>query len=229
MPLRDQRYFGAGIKRKRIHFVPSTTASAPSSSLTSPSETPKLSASARYLAVVFNKSHSEPPTSEHARPDEARAVETASTGLCEVCRTPISTSDPASASHSASLVHQICLPHSHPPSHLDRNRVGISILQSHGWDPDARRGLGSAGEGILHPVKAHEKRDTVGLGHGNEDDEEEAATRLKPKKKPVRKEEVKKLDAGAIRKMDLEQKRKDKRLREMFYANDEVEKYLGGG
>lgn len=242
VPLKDQRYFGAGIKRKRIHFVPSTT-SLPASPGVSTNNSSRLSASEKYLAVVLRKSQSEPPSEKkvttglvakegyhdnklkEVQQEEPTTRSPGQQNICEVCNMPVD-SRKGSNIHASSLVHQICLPHSHPPSALDRERKGLSILQAHGWDPDARVGLGSSGEGILHPVKAKEKRDTVGLGHGKEDEEE---ARLKPRKKKERPKEVKKLDAGQIRKLDTEQKKKDKKLREMFYMNEDVEKYLGGG
>lgn len=242
VPLKDQRYFGAGIKRKRIHFVPSTT-SLPASPGISTNSSSKLSAREKYLAVVLRKSQSEPPSEnkvttgevanegyhdsklKEVQKEEPATRSPGQRNICKVCNMPVG-SEKGRNSHASSLVHQICLPHSHPPSALDRERKGLSILQAHGWDPDARVGLGSIGEGILHPVKAKEKRDTVGLGHGKEDEEE---ARLKPRKKKERPKEVKKLDAGQIRKLDAEQKRKDKKLRDMFYMNEDVEKYLGGG
>ena len=51
-----------------------------------------------------------------------------------------------------STVHQICLQHSYPPSHLDRNHQGLRYLSYHGWDPDSRLGLGLSGKGIKAPV-----------------------------------------------------------------------------
>lgn len=52
IPLRDQRYFGAGIKRKRIQFVSSTSQEAASTSLPT---TPSTSAADRYLSIVLKK------------------------------------------------------------------------------------------------------------------------------------------------------------------------------
>lgn len=243
VPLRDQRYFGAGIKRKRVHFVPSTT-SLPASPKNTSKDGSKSSASERYLAVVFKKSQSEPPlekeSAEVARDDnhqvatqslqegiKSQTIAAPTDTICDVCKLPVDSSHAGgSDKHTASLVHQICLPHSHPPSALDRKRKGINILQSYGWDPDARLGLGASNEGILHPVKAKEKRDTVGLGHGVQYEEE---ARIKPRKVIPKPKEIKKLDAGKVRALDVEQKRKDKRLRDMFYASDDVERYLGGG
>lgn len=44
-----------------------------------------------------------------------------------------------------------------------------------------------------------------------------------------RKKKLEKLDAGKVRKMYEKDKRHGERLREMFYRNDDVERYLGGG
>ena len=254
VPLRDQRYFGAGIKRRRVHFVPSTTAPTPLNPTHNGDATTRVSASERYLSVVFKKKPDDTKQgtetaviAEAATATATAAAATAVTAeeshdqakevkaqdeedetppkLCDICNKPLETN------HSTSLVHQINLPHAHPPSSLDRKRKGIGILQSHGWDPDARLGLGASGEGILHPVRAKEKRDTVGLGAGAgaDDYDEEEASRLKPRKKKERPRVVETLDAGRIRKLDIEERKKDKRIRDMFYANEDVERYLGGG
>jgi hypothetical protein len=44
-----------------------------------------------------------------------------------------------------------------------------------------------------------------------------------------KKEKIDKLDAGRVRKLYDKDKKKAERLREMFYRNDDVERYLGGG
>ena len=99
---------------------------------------------------------------------------------CDVCNLPIS--DPQSQSqqeptststrpHEASLAHQVCLKHSHPPSHLDRTRAGMRYLSTYGWNPDSRLGLGAPGrEGIREPLKGRIKHDTAGLGSGLDKD-----------------------------------------------------------
>ncbi|KAF2804786.1 uncharacterized protein BDZ99DRAFT_143106 [Mytilinidion resinicola] len=109
-------------------------------------------------------------------------------------------------------------PLQHPPSHIDRTRKGLSYLESYGYDPDSRTGLGAKGDGILHPIKAKEKRDTVGLG-----------MKLKSSKdgKPHVQKRPINLDASKIRKMHDEDKKKHKKLVKLFYGNDDVEKYLG--
>jgi hypothetical protein len=215
VPLKDQRYFGAGIKRQRVHFVPSST-----SELTTPAgaSTPSaLSASERYLQIVLNKASSESP------PSLSSTLDRAGPKTCDICKAQYEGDE---AAHCSSLVHQIALPHSHPPSALDRNRKGLSIMQSYGWNPDERLGLGAQREGILHPIKAKEKRDTVGLGVNLNNDE----PTLKKKKKPAEKSKpVERLDAGKIRKLEQNNKEKHERLQTLFYSNDEVDKYLGPG
>ena len=44
-----------------------------------------------------------------------------------------------------------------------------------------------------------------------------------------KKEKTEKLDAGKVRKLHEKDKKKGEKLREMFYRNDDVERYLGGG
>jgi hypothetical protein len=215
VPLKDQRYFGAGIKRQRVHFVPSSTSE---STTPAGASTPSaLSASERYLQIVLNKASSEPPP--------ASELPLGKTGpkTCDVCKSQYEGDE---AAHCSSLVHQIALPHSHPPSALDRSRKGLSILQSYGWNPDERLGLGAQREGILHPVKAKEKRDTVGLGVNLNNDEPTLKKKRKVTDKP---KPVEMLDAGKIRKLEQNNKKKHERLQSLFYSNDEVDKYLGAG
>jgi hypothetical protein len=215
VPLKDQRYFGAGIKRQRVHFVPSST-----SETTTPAgaSTPSaLSASERYLQIVLNKASSEPSPSSDTTLDKAGPK------VCDICKAQYEGHE---ATHCSSLVHQIALPHSHPPSALDRTRKGLSIMQSYGWNPDERLGLGAQREGILHPIKAKEKRDTVGLGVNLNNDE----PTLKKQRKPAEKSKpVERLDAGKIRKLEQNNKKRHERLQTLFYSNDEVDKYLGPG
>ncbi|CAD0019610.1 unnamed protein product [Aureobasidium pullulans] len=203
--LKDQRYFGAGIKRQR---------SATPAGTSTPSA---LSASERYLSIVFPKASSEPPPSTESVSEEKEPK------TCDVCKSQYEGDE---AAHCTSLVHQIAVPHSHPPSALDRKRKGLSILQSYGWNPDERLGLGAQREGILHPVKAKEKRDTVGLGVNLHDDEPTLKKKRKTAEKPS---PVERLDAGKVRKLEMLNKKKHQSLQNMFYANDDVAKYLGHG
>jgi hypothetical protein len=154
--------------------------------------------------------------------------------LCAICSLPFSDSEtaarpkpldpsdsriaPKSRPHEASLAHQVCLAHSHPPSHLDRTRKGLAYLSTYGWDPDSRLGLGSEGQGIQFPIKTKAKDDKLGIGV------------VLPKPGEMkRKEKVVKLDAGKVRKVQERDKRKRERLQEMFYRSEDVERYLGGG
>lgn len=231
VPLTDQSVFGAGIKRKRVHFVSSTSLSATTSAAPPPSKSDKNNDVAdTYLSIVL-KHHNDhlPSSSEDAHPQSKISTTTpqgrAGDEICSICQLPLSSSgdntNTARAEikpHESSLAHQVCLKHSHPPSHLDRERPGLKYLSSYGWDPDARVGLGAEGrEGIRAPIKGVMKKDTVGLGVINK------------KKAIVENKEVKKLDAKQIRTKELEARKKGERLRQMFYGKEDVEKYLGEG
>jgi hypothetical protein len=164
------------------------------------------------------------------------------TDVCEICNLPVTTKSRKDTDldelettstttkhtpHEASMVHQICLQHSHPPSHLDRTRHGLRYLASYGWDPDSRVGLGAEGRtGILQPIKPKTKTTTSGLGLTKEDEEAIAA------RKGVRKqqqEQRQKLNAKQVRLAHLADKKKGEKLRELFYASDDIQRYLGGG
>lgn len=225
IPLQDQRVFGAGLKRKRIHFVPSTTSS--SVPTTPPSTTVNTTtAGDRYLSIVLSKcdhnsrSSSEPPSTTST--NEGKGTDgCSSTVQCEICSLPLSSAIEPSHLHEASIAHQVSLKHSHPPSHLDRSRLGLRYLQSQGWDPDSRLGLGAQGQGIQFPVKAKPKDDKMGLGLTLPD--------LGNGKREAMTKKVLggKLDAGKVRKLEEKDRRRRQRLQEVFYRNDDVERYLG--
>jgi hypothetical protein len=235
IPLRDQRYFGAGLKRKRVRFVASSEQAQHIASLPALSKTPS-SAADRYLAIVLGQSNTaERATSAPATTSEQPAaaskptkesdtavedtvsdkiVPTAETSdlYCDICSCRIAAIT-SKAAHERSIAHQISLQHSYPPSHLDRGRKGLAVLRDHGWDPDSRLGLGAKGEGILQPIKAVENPHRAGVG-----------AKLAPapaKEKPV------KLDAGKVRAMEQEGKKKAAKLRNSFYMSDDVQKHLG--
>lgn len=226
VPLQDQRVFGAGIRRKKINFVSSCK---PGSLL---SEASKPRAGDRYLAIVLGKNggiedgkelHSEEAQHrlEHSTTDAERPR---GQNVCEICNLPI-VSDTVGLGglettnvkpHESSLAHQVCLEHSHPPSHLDRNRQGLKYLTTYGWDPDSRQGLGATGTGIRIPIKAKPKNDTLGLGV------------LGPAfSNGVSKPPLTKLDAKRTREADVKGRKDREKLRNMFYQSDEVDKYLG--
>ncbi|KAF2771443.1 hypothetical protein EJ03DRAFT_308780 [Teratosphaeria nubilosa] len=199
VPLRDQRYFGAGIKRKRVQFVPSTEDTRSVRCL--PVTPSALSAADRYLSIV------------RKGPDGSTIPNGAAHPICEICKRPIDPS--ATSAHESSLTHQIALQHSHPPLNVDRKRKGFAVLESHGWDPDSRLGLGAKGsEGRLQPVRATEKVDRAGLGA-----KLDGGVKVK--------ERVIKMDAGKVQVLEGERKRKAEKLRNAFYRSEEVERYLG--
>jgi len=228
IPLQDQRVFGAGIKRQRVKFVPS------SSSTSAPRAPPSKSISELYLRLVLpsstDSSAQTTPQQEVSLTEQTEPPhEPVGPEVCDICKLPLASlvsstteaedsSDPKVRPHEASLAHQVCLTHSHPPSHLDRNRKGLGILSLYGWDPDSRLGLGSSGQGIQYPIKVKEKDDKMGIGLVLPKDIDK-----------MKKKKIKKLDAGKIRKMYEKDKKKGDRLREIFYRSEDVERYLGGG
>ncbi|KAE8361648.1 hypothetical protein BDV27DRAFT_147655 [Aspergillus caelatus] len=152
---------------------------------------------------------------------------------CDVCSLPIDGDESGHGAvmasdrpHEASLAHQVCLSHSHPPSHLDRTRHGLRYLAAYGWDPDSRLGLGVSGrEGIREPLKGRLKVDTVGLGAEGDDEAKESG---KGKSRVVeRPAKVQKLNAKEVRKGYLDARKRGEKLREQFFQSDDVLKYLG--
>ncbi|KAL4955111.1 hypothetical protein BDW69DRAFT_127265 [Aspergillus filifer] len=175
--------------------------------------TPNPPAVADSSITVTDRSHSAPP-------QPTTNTNTSTTTTCEVCNLPLaSTPNEDDKSHESSLAHQVCLTHSHPPSHLDRKSHGLRYLESYGWNPDSRLGLGAEGrEGIRVPVKGKLKADTVGLG---------AVVPTSSSATKKRKEKVQKLNAKQVRKGHFDARRKGDKLRELFYQDDEVLRHLG--
>ncbi|PYH77334.1 hypothetical protein BO82DRAFT_386637 [Aspergillus uvarum CBS 121591] len=183
------------------------------------------------------QSHPAPPSTPTLPPPSPRQDQqdnkaNPTSQICEICNLPLTaSSEPASETptpigpnarpHEASLAHQLCLTHSHPPSHLDRTRPGLRYLAAYGWDPDSRLGLGAPGrEGIRAPVKGKVKVDTVGLGvAGHNSDDEEAHQ----KRKRV------KLNAKEVRRGQVDARKRGERLRELFYQDERILRYLGEG
>ena len=94
----------------------------------------------------------------------------------------------------------------------------MRYLVSCGWDPDSREGLGRRGEGRRVPVKAVEKRDTLGLGV------------VKPAVVVLDKVIKKKVGAKEARLLAAREKRRDEQLRELVLGRGkEVERILRGG
>lgn len=184
--------------------------------------------------------HSAPPTTEAILPAPALAPspDTVEPNLkgseeiyCDVCKLLLSdpqiqsqqeTTSTSTRPHEASLAHQVCLKHSHPPSHLDRTRTGMRYLSTYGWDPDSRLGLGAPGrEGIREPLKGRVKHDTAGLGSGLDKDGDPIKVPLPVKNKVV------KLNPKDMRRKEAEAKKRGEKMRNLFFQSDEVLKYLG--
>ncbi|KAI0117753.1 hypothetical protein GGR51DRAFT_500022 [Nemania sp. FL0031] len=217
VPLQHKRPFGSGLKRKRVIFVPASSGTLNSVNESKPSE-PSKSVSDIYLSIVLPKDTKETVST----PDEINATVPK---ICDVCKLPVdahsdvsSVGESSSRPHEASIAHQVCLTHSHPPSALDRSRMGLGVLQAQGWDPDARNGLGATNQGISFPLKAKPKNDTLGLG-----------VKVPKDVAAQKKEKPRLLDAKKVRKMVAEDKKRHERLRHQFYGNPDVEKYLGLG
>ena len=258
IPLHRLRPFGAGIKRKRIEFVPQSSAT--ESTLTA-SPAAKASLGDVYLSIVLPKKKQAVAVQEEADrgavitkgdvedshgattdrpglPAKVRIVPAppapapavlsvdASSGpsshasdpntkstICPTCNQSVDPNDPTA--HSTTLHHQLSLPHSHPPSALNRTSMGYTYLSSYGFDVDARLGLGASGSGRLHPVRASNRADKDKLGIGATKEE---------KTERIRREG---LDAGEAKKMEEGKKKKEQRMRDLVYGSDEVNKYLG--
>ncbi|PWY94060.1 hypothetical protein BO94DRAFT_422080, partial [Aspergillus sclerotioniger CBS 115572] len=244
LPLQDQRVFGAGIRRKRVPFVRSsehelstTNTTTTTSLVSSGSESTSAGKSIadRYLSIVLAGTPQPQPQSQtqrdsesqsqsqHTQPAPSTSPET-KTEMCPICNLPIHSSTeerttPHNHPHEATLSHQLSLPHSHPPSHLDRTRPGLRYLAAYGWDPDKRVGLGAPGrEGIREPVKGKVKEDTVGLGAVVPDVKDKGMGKGRVEKK---------LNAKEVRKRQMAERRKGEKMREMFFRSEEVLKYFG--
>ncbi|KAI0968970.1 hypothetical protein F4678DRAFT_176451 [Xylaria arbuscula] len=216
VPLQHKRPFGSGLKRKRVVFVPASSGDLNTiDERESKPPEPLKSVSDIYLSIVLPKATEEAPTGE---------TNAAEVDICDICKLPVNEpSDAANTDtlssqrpHQASIAHQVCITHSHPPSSLNRSRMGLGVLQAQGWDPDARTGLGASNQGISFPIKAKPKNDTLGLGV-------EVPKDIASKKK----EKPQMLNAKKARKMAAEDKKRQEKLRHQFYGNSEVEKYLG--
>ncbi|KAI1470669.1 uncharacterized protein F4812DRAFT_274361 [Daldinia caldariorum] len=225
VPLQHKRPFGSGLKRKRVVFIPASSGNLNTTEENTPAE-PSKSVADLYLSIVLPK---EKETSQSSSAESSGGA-TTTPRVCEICQLPLEEQESLengsainkkekanSRPHEASIAHQVCLAHSHPPSALDRSRMGLNVLQSQGWDPDSRKGLGVEQQGMQHPIKVKPKNDTLGIGV------------QVPKNLPAKKEKAKTYDAKKIRKMALEDKKRHEKLRRQLYSNSDVEKYLGSG
>ncbi|KAJ5741371.1 hypothetical protein N7533_010780 [Penicillium manginii] len=227
LPLEDQSIFGAGIRRKRVQFVRSSEHELNTTTTRPPSSTPSGPSIANaYLSIVLknqdtesaihppnknkNKNHLPAKHTPHLHPPThppptLRKTTTAKSATSPLSTNPTESPESTDKPHEASLAHQVCLTHSHPPSHLDRTRVGLKYLSTYGWDPDSRRGLGAPGrEGIREPLKSRVKNDTAGLGAGLDAD----GDRIRDPPAPPKKVPVQKLNAKQVRKKQVEERKR---------------------
>ncbi|KAK0643574.1 hypothetical protein B0T16DRAFT_185648 [Cercophora newfieldiana] len=226
-PLERIRPFGT-LHRKQIAFVPASGDGHLNSTDTaiSSGKAPRQDVADIYLSMVLPEDVK--PRSTQNTTSAGTSKDAAPPSVCEVCKLPMTPLAPEDTSqapegvpkpatpHETSLAHQLCLPHSHPPSALDRSRMGLTYLSTYGWDPDARKGLGFKQQGIQYPVKTKVKDDKLGIGM-------EVPKNLPPKKKETM------LDAKKVRKMAEEEKRRAARIRQQLFQRDDLEKYLGPG
>ncbi|KAI0184437.1 hypothetical protein EV127DRAFT_444369 [Xylaria flabelliformis] len=218
VPLQHKRPFGSGLKRKQVIFVPASSGDLNSIDESKPKASDQSkSVSDIYLSIVLPKDTKEAAPTDGTNTDRP--------DICDICKLPINESSeaadtwkPPSRPHEASIAHQVCISHSHPPSALDRSRMGLGVLQAQGWDPDARTGLGALNQGISFPIKAKPKNNTLGLGV-------EVPRDIVTKKK----EKPQMLNAKKVRKMAADDKKRHEKLRHQLYGNPDVEKYLGIG
>lgn len=220
VPLQHKKPFGSGLRRNEIKFVPASNTDTEAANQQR-DRTKGQSISDFYLSMVLKKPEPAGAEKEPAKPP-----------VCDICSMPLTTKDENASSgsshrktgghHEASIAHQVCLAHSHPPSALDRSRMGLSVLAAQGWDPDSRVGLGAAGQGTQYPVKAKLKEDRLGVGVVVPKDGV-------AKKKEKEKEKPKLLDAKKVRKMAAEDRKRADRLQRELFGRVDLEKYLGPG
>jgi hypothetical protein len=201
IPLHHKRPFGSGLKRQRVEFVP---AQDPSTSII-PEPVPSGPSSGDIYANIVLASNKSKGSEQDA--DEQKPK------LCTVCNLSYTTS---LEKHEATLAHQVSLTHSHPPSALDRSRMGLRTLATAGWDPDARIGLGREGEGMRFPIKVAAKENNLGIG----------ATAPEPL--PPKEEKPKALKARERKELEKKEKRKGEKLQQEIFGRVDVDRYLRG-
>lgn len=222
IPLHHKPAFGAGLKRKRVEFVKAKESNV-GISATATSSSGRLIGDL-YASIVLRKSSAGEDDVEKPAKDSDKPRESDEPEICSICSFPITTS---LQDHESTLAHQVSLAHSHPPSSLDRSRIGLRALASQGWDPDARVGLGREGEGVRYPIKVASKDDTLGIGAAEEIKrrQEEAAK----KKQPVVQEEVKVLSAKELKLQAAKERQKGVKLQAEIFGRGDLDKYLTPG
>ena len=202
IPFAQQPAYGRGLWKNPIQFV----SAAPDTPITAaPGKGNTLAE--KYMAIMFPNGQPQPKADAYP--------------ACGICGEPLKEQD--QRIHFLSPAHQAALPRAPIPSAIDRTRMGLKYMSKHGYDVDARVGLGASGQGMLFPLVPKEKRDKFGLGIDKKQHEKKRALG------GASAADVKegRLDAGKVRKLAKVEKRKHDKLQRMFYGNDEVEKYLG--
>ncbi|KAH4209204.1 hypothetical protein HBH64_026130 [Parastagonospora nodorum] len=202
IPFAQQPAYGRGLWKNPIHFV----SAAPDTPIaTAPGKGNTMAE--KYMAIMFPNGQPQPKADAYP--------------ACSICGEPVKEKD--QRMHFLSPAHQAALPRAPIPSAIDRTRMGLKYMSKHGYDVDARVGLGASGQGMLFPLVPKEKRDKFGLGIEKKEHEKKRALG------GASAADVKegRLDAGKVRKLAKVEKRKHDKLQRMFYGNDEVEKYLG--
>jgi hypothetical protein len=202
IPFAQQPAYGRGLWKNPIQFV----SAAPETSITQAPGNGNTLAE-KYLAIMFPNGQPQPRAEAYP--------------ACGICGEPVKEQD--QRMHFLSPAHQAALPRAPIPSAIDRKRMGLKYMSKHGYDVDARVGLGASGQGMLFPLVPKEKRDKFGLGIDKKEYEKKKALGG-ASAADVREG---RLDAGKVRKLANVEKRKHDKLQRMFYGNDEVEKYLG--
>jgi hypothetical protein len=201
IPFVQHPAYGRGLWKNPIQFV----SAAPDAPITKSGNGNSMAE--KYLAIMFPNGQPQP------KPEAYPA--------CGICGEPVKEQD--QRMHFLSPAHQAALPRAPIPSAIDRTRMGLKYMSKHGYDVDARVGLGASGQGMLFPLVPKEKRDKLGLGIDKKEHEKKRALG------GASAADVKegRLDAGKIRKLAKVERKKHDKLQKMFYGNDEVEKYLG--
>lgn len=216
VPLHRKKPFGAGLKRKRVEFVPAQDVDGGISSANGATRSSGVRAGDLYARVVLRGNSAQSPARAGGKDDIGHA-DSADEALrvCSVCALPIRAT---LQKHEATLAHQACMPHSHPPSALDRTRMGLRALSAQGWDPDSRLGLGRDGDGVRFPIKVTAKEDTLGIG----------ATAPPPKARAKAREETAPLNAKQMRALAERDRTRGERLQREMYGSLDVDAYLRG-
>ena len=202
IPLHHKKPFGAGLIRKRVEFVKAKDQDEGIGSLAGTNNDGAAVADF-YASIVF----------KGKEPEEKKKETEATHKICDICSEPITTSLTA---HLTSMTHQLAIPASRAPSHIDRKRMGYRTLTAQGWDADSPVGLGREGEGIRYPLKVATKEDNLGIG----------AVLPKEIKKV---EKPKPLSAKQLKEQEVKDRKKREKLAQEMFTSSDVDRHLTKG